>query len=143
MEMRWMRMKGDASYLSIDSSRSSDSPRACVVRDAGWDARSGASRNLRDDVRAAPGLGVVSRVCTERAVIASRWGALMHRARGASRGLDHMVATLEILVCDAPGVRARRAILLATRAIASARIFLPCAAARRPLELSRASSPGS
>src|ERR1700690_4366978 len=58
------------SYLSIDSSRSSDRS-GSRVRDAVWGGRSGASRNLANDVRASD-VGSSARVSRASAVIASR-----------------------------------------------------------------------
>jgi hypothetical protein len=57
------------SYLSIDSSRPSDGRLACEVRDAVWGPRSGASRNLGNDVRASDA-GSSTRVFKHPAVIA-------------------------------------------------------------------------
>jgi hypothetical protein len=96
------------SYLSIDSSRSSDGRLACEVRDAVWGPRSGASRNLGNDVRASDA-GSSTRVFKHHAVIASRWVLLASRSRAHGEGRCYMAATLDVLARETRlGVRSRR-----------------------------------
>ena len=80
----------------------------CEVRDAVWGPRSGASRNLGNDVRASDA-GSSTRVFKHHAVIASRWVLLASRSRAHGEGRCYMAATLDVLARDVPlGVRSRR-----------------------------------
>ena len=116
---------GAASYPSIDSSRSSDGPKGA--------AESETQGGMREAERAAICVttfewrlvGAVGSCLQGARGHRCQMGALRHRARGASTRVGHMTATLEVLVFDGRGVRARRAIFLAARAMASARTCLP------------------
>ena len=97
------------SYLSIDSSRSSDSREACEVQDAVWGARSGASRNLRRDVRASD--EVFSPHLQAARGHRFQMGALSVALRGASarRRVFYIAPALDVLARDTRlGVRSRR-----------------------------------
>ena len=106
----WSGPLGEAtSYLSIDSSRSSDGRKAREVRDAVWGARSGASRNLRCDVRASD--RVLGSLLQDARGHRFQMGALSIALEGASarERAFTWLAPLDVVARDVRlGVRSRR-----------------------------------